>query len=139
MLIRIAGLSQSSCKNYQYISSYAAAMSSPIMAENMTNDPFIQHLRQLPPELSVTPEPMSQQMYPVQPTNFYVPPPGSQYPLQMPQPYYMQPISPAAFTPVRSRQPTMPRQSSAQPLSPQYYPSSQQPFFPPPIADNYPM
>lgn len=109
-------------------------MSSPIMIENLADDPFVQQLRQPLPELSVTPEPMPQ-MYPVPPTNFYGSPPANQYPLQTPQPYYMQPS--AAFTPVRSRHSTNP-----QPLIPPYYQTPQQPpqhFFPPPTGDNYPM
>jgi hypothetical protein len=116
-----------------YLFSYAAAMSSPIMA----NDPLAQRFSQPLPELSVTPEP--QQLYPVQPANFYGTPPVAQYPLQMPQPYYMQ--APAAFTPVRSRQSTIPRQSSAQPISPMYYqqPMTPQQFFTTPVAENYPM
>jgi hypothetical protein len=101
------------------------------MIENLANDPFVQQLRQPLPELSVTPEPM----YPVQPINFYGSPPRSQYPLQTPQPYYMQPS--AAFTPVISRH-AIPRQLSAQPMSPRYYPTPQH-FFPPQIADNYPI
>ncbi|KAI6191238.1 TMC family-containing protein [Aphelenchoides bicaudatus] len=121
-------------------SSYAAAMCSPVMQQNMANDPLVQRLSQPLPELSVTPEP--QQMYPIQPTNFYGTPPLGQYPLQIPQPYYAQ-QSPAAFTPVRARQSTVPRQSSAQPAyyyqQPMTPPSIPQRFFPPPIGENYPM
>lgn len=139
MQIHIAGISDIDRQELNKIPrSYAAAMSSPIMAENLANDPFIQRLRQPLPELSVTPEP--QQMYPVPPTNFYGPPPlpAGRYPIQMPQPYYMQPQSP--FTPVKSRQFTTP--PGVQPVTPLYYQPSlpeQQQFFLPPIADNYPM
>ncbi|KAI6226942.1 TMC domain-containing protein [Aphelenchoides besseyi] len=110
-------------------SSYAAAMSSPLMPEHLENDPFVQRLRQMP-TMSVTPEPSN--FRPVNPYAAYNAPP-----IQNPQPYYMTPLTPT-FSPVRPRNTT--RFSSLQPPTPQLQSARQTPqqqFFPSPTIENY--
>ncbi|KAI6243746.1 TMC domain protein [Aphelenchoides fujianensis] len=111
-------------------SSYAAAMASPLMPDNLENDPFVQRLRQTS-ALSATPEPPNFRAVPVDPFAAYNAPP-----LQNPQPYYMTPMTPLTptFSPVRPRNAA--RFSSLQPPTPQLQSARAAPqqFFAPPFV-----